>query len=139
MEQQHSVWAIDAVERFARRLLAADRSQAAELINSGLRGATEPGDTVDADEAGNGIGAVAVIAADVYPQVLVGAPDAEQLQATLDDLDTELTPARRVAAQAVLARVSLPQANEWLDGLPGEQRAAALEAVDSLAQLVATD
>ncbi|NNG35899.1 hypothetical protein [Nakamurella aerolata] len=139
MEQQNSVWDIDAVGAFARRLLAADRSQAAELINSGLRGATEPGDTVDAGEAGNGIGAVAVIAADVYPQVLDGAPDTDQLRAKLQDMDTELTPARRVAGQAVLARVSLPQGNEWLDGLADEQRQAALAAVDALAGLVAAD
>lgn len=100
--------------RFVAELTADDRSAASSRITQALRTVLEAGDDLDAAEAESGLAAVAVLVAEEDPSVLDNAPDSTALRTRLADLDTELTPARRTAAQGVITRALVPEANSWL-------------------------
>lgn len=127
-----------AARAFTEKLVAADRGAAGVLITDALRTVLEAGDDLDPAEAENGLVTVAVLVAEQEPSVLDSAPDAAALRERLTELDTELTPARRTAAQGVLVRVLVAQANSWL-----EQRSADADwpqvqaAIERLSELVA--
>lgn len=125
-------------QEFVGSLLQADPAGASDLLTKALKSVAETGDTLDAGEAERGQVAVAVLLAEERPSVLDGASQEQRLRAYLHDLDTELTPARRILCRAVVSRMAVSEENEWLDGLPDDaSRAAARALLDLLAGLLA--
>lgn len=124
-------------QEFVDALLQADPENASGLLTRALKSVAEAGDTLDAGEAARGQVAVAVLLAEERPSVLDGAPHESQFREYLHDLDTELTPARRVLCRAVVYRMGVSEENEWLDGLPDDaSRASARVLLDRLAGML---
>lgn len=130
----------DQAREFVDTLLRADPEGASDLLTKALKSVTDGAATgiLSAGEAARGQVAVAILLAEERPSLLDGAPQQEQLREYLHDLDTELTPARRILCRAVVSRLAVSQENEWLDGLPDDAaRAAAQALLDRLAGLLA--
>jgi len=53
--------------------------------------------------------------ADYQPELLDGAPDEQGLRDWLRHVDTDLTPGRRLAAEATLVRIEIDLDNQWYD------------------------
>lgn len=94
---------------------AAKGAEAGDLLTGALRGVLAPENGQVSAAAGDRAAlAVTLLLTESAPTVLEGAPDSTGLRAYLEHLDTELTPARRTAAQGVLARLLVPGDNAWL-------------------------
>ena len=76
---------------------------------------TSAGSTLPPDQVEAAIAAIALLLTEYEPSLLDGAADEVALRAWLHDVDTELTPGRRLAATAALARIELGLNNEWYD------------------------
>lgn len=127
----------DHAAQFVSSLLSVDHVAASNSVTAALRSVEEAGDTLSGKAADEGRVAVALLLAEQQPSVLAGALEEDRLREYLRDLDTELTPARRTLAEAVLNRIVLPDANDWYAGWADpEQRDAALVSVRQLADLL---
>lgn len=65
------------------------------------------------DEVDAAIAAIALLLAANDPSLLDGAADENGLRGWLHHVDTELTPGRRMAAEAALDRTEINANNEW--------------------------
>ncbi|GAA2004300.1 hypothetical protein JL107_18425 [Nakamurella flavida] len=102
-----------AVTEYLAALRDSPALGAGELMGAALRAVAQGSGVLTADDARRGLATVALLLAERTPAVLDDAPDPESLRTWLADLDTELTPARRQASEAVLRRVALPLDNAW--------------------------
>jgi len=86
-----------------------------DRLSTVIRAVTTAGSTLPPDQVEAAIAAIALLLAEYEPGLLDGAADESALREWLHDVDTELTPGRRLAATAALARIELGLNNEWYD------------------------
>lgn len=128
----------DHAAAFVQQLLDVDRGRAAERIIQALRTVEEAGDSLGPAETNEARVAVTLLLAEEDPSLLGGAAQEDRLRRYLRELDTELTPARRILAKAVVERILLPVSNAWYDAWQtADARQAALASVQRLADLLA--
>ncbi len=128
----------DQAAAFVQRLIDIGRGRAGERLVQAMRTVEEAGDSLDPLEANEGRVAVTLLLAEEEPSLLDGAAQEDRLRIYLRELDTELTPARRTLAKAVVERILLPVSNAWYDAWQtDEARQAALASVQRLADLLA--
>ena len=94
-----------------------------DRLSTAIRAVTTAGSTLPPDQVDAAIAAIALLLTEYEPSLLDGATDEAALRGWLHDVDTELTPGRRLAATAALARIELAMNNEWFDA---HQRAGSL-------------
>lgn len=128
----------DQAATFVQRLIDIGCDRAGERLVQAMRTVEEAGDSLDPLEANEGRVAVTLLLAEEEPSLLDGAAQEDRLRRYLRELDTELTPARRTLAKAVVERILLPMSNAWYDAWQtDEARRAALASVQRLADLLA--
>jgi hypothetical protein len=86
-----------------------------DRLSAAIRAVTKAGSTLPAAEVETAIAAIALLLAEYQPGLLDGAVDEQGLRAWLADVDTELTPGRKLAASAAIGRIALGLKNEWYD------------------------
>ena len=116
----HTLFHTAAATDFLATLRDSPATGAGDLLAGALRVVVQGRGELAADDAGRALVAIALLVAERDPSVLDDVPEADGLREWLADLDTELTPARRQAAEAVLRRVALPDDNAWLGQTGGD-------------------
>ena len=96
-----------------------------DRLSEAIRAVTEAGSTLPAEQVDTAIAAIALLLTEYEPSLLDGAIDEQALRGWLHTVDTELTPGRRLAASAALARIELGLDNEWF---VAHERAGTLQA-----------
>lgn len=86
-----------------------------DRLSAAIRAVTTAGSTLPPDQVDAAIAAIALLLAEYEPGLLDDAADESALREWLHDVDTELTPGRRLAASAALARIEVELNNEWYD------------------------
>ncbi len=84
-----------------------------DSLSQAVRAVTRASSTLPPDEVDSAIAAIALLLAANDPTILDGAADEEALRRWLHHVDTELTPGRRLKAEAALARMEIGENNEW--------------------------
>jgi hypothetical protein len=84
-----------------------------DRLSQAIRAVTRASSTLPPDEVDSAIAAIALLLAATDPTVLDGAADEEALRGWLHHVDTELTPGRRLKAEAALARMEIGDNNDW--------------------------
>jgi len=84
-----------------------------DRLSGAIRAVTTSGTNLPVDEVDAAIAAVTLLLSNYDPALLEGAADEQALRAWLHNVDTELTPGRRLAASAALVRIELNLDNEW--------------------------
>ena len=86
-----------------------------DRLSIAIRAVTKAGSTLPPAEVETAIAAIALLLAEYQPGLLDGAVDEQGLRDWLADVDTELTPGRKLAASAAIGRIALGLKNEWYD------------------------
>jgi|SRR6185312_3878470 len=137
MTAMQMVFASSAGTSFLDDVLAAPGAESGDLLTGALYGVLSADGEVGVDPADRALMAVTLLLVERAPQVVDDAPDPGGLRAYLEELDTELTPARITAARGVLGRLLVPAANGWHDAHEAAGTlAAAQQDVRTLAELL---
>jgi hypothetical protein len=86
-----------------------------DRLSAAIRAVTTAGSTLPPEQVDSAIAAIALLLTEYDPALLDGAVDEQALREWLHDVDTDLTPGRRLAAAAALARIEIDLDNEWYD------------------------
>jgi hypothetical protein len=86
-----------------------------DRLSGAIRAVTKAGSTLPTAEVEAAIAAIALLLAEYQPGLLDGAADETALRDWLADVDTELTPGRKLAASAAIGRIALGLNNQWYD------------------------
>jgi hypothetical protein len=134
-----TVFSSAAGAEYLRQIRGAEGAAAGDLLTGALYGVVSaPNGVVGVDAGDRALVAVALLLAEGSPDVVDDAPDPDGLRAYLDGLDTELTPARIVAARGALNRLLVPADNDWHDAHEAAGTLAGAQAdVRRLAELLA--
>jgi hypothetical protein len=97
------------------RLRTTTAGRTGDQLSSAIRAVTTAGSTLPAEEVDAALTAITLLLAEYQPDLLDGAPDEPALRDWLRHVDTELTPGRRMAAEATLVRVEIDLDNQWYD------------------------
>ncbi len=97
----------DAAGSLLVELRRATDGRTGDRLSTAIRAVTTAGSTLPPDQVEAAIAAIALLLTEYEPSLLDGAADEVALRAWLHDVDTELTPGRRLAATAALARIEL--------------------------------
>lgn len=98
------------------RLRASTDGRTGDQLSTAIRAVTTAGSTLPTDQVDAALTAITLLLAEYQPGLLDGAPDEVGLRDWLRQVDTELTPGRRLAAEATLVRIEIDLDNEWYDG-----------------------
>ena len=128
----------EAAVRLLADLRRATDGRTGDRLSAAVRAVTKAGSTLPKDEVDAAIAAIALLLSEYEPALLDGATDEPALRGWLHDVDTELTPGRRLAASAAVVRIQLNLDNEWFSAQhdAGTLRAA-LRAVHRLRDALA--
>lgn len=102
----------DAAALLADLRASAD-GRTGDQLSAALRAVALRGGTLEPAVARAALAATALLVAERQPDVLDGVPDEDAVRAWLQDVDTELTPGRRLAAEAALDRIAVGEDNGW--------------------------
>lgn len=97
------------------RLRATTDGRTGDQLSAAIRAVTTAGSVLPADEVDAALTAITLLLAEYQPELLDGAPDEAALRDWLRHVDTDLTPGRRLAAEATLVRVEIDLDNQWYD------------------------
>lgn len=97
------------------RLRSATDGRTGDQLSTAIRAVTTAGSTLPPDEVDAALTAITLLLAGYQPSLLDGAPDEDALRDWLRHVDTELTPGRRLAAEAMLVRIEIDLDNQWYD------------------------
>lgn len=97
------------------RLRATTDGRTGDQLSAAIRAVTTAGSVLPAEEVDAALTAITLLLAEHQPALLDGAPDEAALRDWLRHVDTELTPGRRMAAEAALVRVEIDLDNQWYD------------------------
>ncbi|HEY7813354.1 MAG TPA: hypothetical protein VIC62_08965 [Nakamurella sp.] len=86
-----------------------------DRLSAAIRAVTTAGSTLPTEEVDAALTAITLLLAEYQPTLLDGAPDEQALRSWLRQVDTELTPGRRMAAGAALVRIEIDLDNQWYD------------------------
>jgi len=86
-----------------------------DRLSAAIRAVTKAGSTLPTAEVESAIAAIALLLAEYQPALLDGAADEQGLRGWLANVDTELTPGRKLAASAAIGRIALGLNNHWYD------------------------
>jgi len=86
-----------------------------DRLSTAIRAVTKAGSTLPTAEVEAAIAAIALLLAEYQPGLLDGAADEQGLRGWLANVDTELTPGRKLAASAAIGRIALGLNNQWYD------------------------
>jgi hypothetical protein len=86
-----------------------------DRLSAAIRAVTTAGSTLPTEEVDAALTAITLLLAEDQPTLLDGAPDEQALRSWLRQVDTELTPGRRMAAGAALVRIEIDLDNQWYD------------------------
>jgi hypothetical protein len=97
------------------RLRSATDGRTGDQLSTAIRAVTSAGSRLPSDEVDAALTAITLLLAEYQPSLLDGAPDEDALRDWLRHVDTELTPGRRLAAEAMLVRIEIDLDNQWYD------------------------
>ncbi len=97
------------------RLRATTDGRTGDQLSAAIRAVTTAGSVLPAEEVDAALTAITLLLAEYQPDLLNGAPDEAALRDWLRHVDTELTPGRRLAAEATLVRIEIDLDNQWYD------------------------
>lgn len=97
------------------RLRATTDGRTGDQLSAAIRAVTTAGSVLPAEEVDAALTAITLLLAEYQPDLLDGAPDEAALRDWLRHVDTELTPGRRLAAEATLVRIEIDLDNQWYD------------------------
>src|SRR3954469_21068493 len=103
----------EAATAFVAELRRSTDGRTGDRLSQALRAATHSGLHLAPSEVETAIAAIALLLAATDPALLDGAADESGLRGWLEHVDTELTPGRRMAAEAALDRMQISSDNEW--------------------------
>ena len=86
-----------------------------DRLSAAIRAVTTAGSSLPAVEVDAALTAITLLLADYQPALLDGVQDESALRSWLRHVDTELTPGRRMAAEATLVRIEIDLDNQWYD------------------------
>jgi len=86
-----------------------------DRLSALIRAVTTAGSSLPTDEVDAALTAITLLLAEYQPDLLDGAPDEQSLRDWLRLVDTDLTPGRRLAAEATLVRIEIDLDNQWYD------------------------
>ena len=101
-----------AIGLLADLRLATD-GRTGDRLSGAIRAVTTSGTTLPAAEVDAAIAAITLLLSEYDASLLDGATDERALRGWLHNVDTELTPGRKLAASAALVRIELNLDNEW--------------------------
>jgi hypothetical protein len=102
-----------AAQELLAELLRATDGRTGDRLSGAIRAVTLSGSSLPRDQVDAAVASITLLLAQHEPTMLDGADNEQVLRRWLHDVDTELTPGRRLAAGAALARIGLSQDNEW--------------------------
>ena len=97
------------------RLRQSTDGRTGDQLSTAIRAVTTAGSTLPVAVVDAALAAITLLLADFQPALLDGAADEPALRSWLRQVDTELTPGRRMAAEAALTRVEIDLDNQWYD------------------------
>ena len=97
------------------RLMATTDGRTGDQLSSAIRAVTTAGSVLPPEEVDAALTAITLLLAEYQPELLDGAPDEAALRDWLRHVDNELTPGRRMAAEAALVRIEIDLENQWYD------------------------
>lgn len=103
----------DAAATLLSELRQATDGRTGDRLSKVIRVVTQSSSHLVSDEVDSAIAAIALLLAANDPTLLDGAADEHELRGWLHQVDTELTPGRRLAAKAALDRMEIGINNEW--------------------------
>ncbi len=108
------------LDTYAGRVLVSELRQSTDgrtgdRLSTAIRAVTNAGSTLPTDEVDAALTAITLLLAEYQPALLDGASDEPALRDWLRHVDTELTPGRRLAAEATLVRIAIDLDNQWYD------------------------
>jgi hypothetical protein len=86
-----------------------------DRLSGAIRAVTTAGSTLPPDEVDAAIAAITLLLSEYDSTLLDGAADEQALRGWLQQVDTDLTPGRRLAAAAALGRIELNLNNQWYE------------------------
>ncbi len=116
----------EAAATLLSELRTATDGRIGDRLSAAIRAVTRSSSHLTPDEVDSAIAAIALLLAAIDPTILDGAADENSLRGWLHHVDTELTPGRRLKAEAALARIEIGANNEWY---AAHERAGTLPAV----------
>ncbi len=106
----------EAAAALLSELRQATDGRTGDRLSKTVRTVVSASSHLTADEVDTAIAAIALLLAANDPTLLDGAADEVGLRGWLHHVDTELTPGRRMVAQAALDRMEISANNEWYTG-----------------------
>ncbi len=103
----------DAAATLLTELRKATDGRIGDRLSAAIRAVTRSSSQLPPQEVDSAIAAIALLLASNDPAILDGAADEDSLRGWLHHVDTELTPGRRLKAEAALDRMELGDNNEW--------------------------
>ena len=110
----------EAAAAFLTELRQTTDGRTGDRLSKALRAATHSSSHLAPAEVDTAIAAIALLLAANDPTLLDGAVDEDGLRGWLHHVDTELTPGRRMAAEAALDRMLISSDNEWYAALEAD-------------------
>ncbi len=105
--------ATPTAQDFLQQLRRTTGGTIGDRLSTAIRAVTAAGSTLPTDQVDAAITAITLLLAEYQPSLLDRAPDEAALRDWLHHVDTELTPGRRLAAEAALVRMEIDLDNEW--------------------------
>lgn len=111
----HQFLRTDAGRALLSRLRVTTDGRTGDQLSAAIRAVTTAGSMLPPAEVDAALTAITLLLAEYQPDLLDGAPDEDALRDWLRHVDTELTPGRRLAAEATLGRIAIKLDNQWYD------------------------
>jgi len=102
-----------AAHAFLGQLRRATDGRTGDRLSTAIRAVTSARSHLAVDEVEAAIAAITLLLAEYQPSLLDGVQDEPALRDWLRQVDTDLTPGRRLAAEAALVRMEIDLDNEW--------------------------
>ena len=106
----------DAAATMLSELRTAIDGRIGDRLSQAIRAITRSSSRLPPPEVDSAIAAIALLLAGNDPTILDGAADEDALRGWLRHVDVELTPGRRLKAEAALDRMEIGADNEWYTG-----------------------
>lgn len=113
--EPHQFLRTDAGRALLTRLRSTTDGRTGDQLSAAIRAVTIAGSMLPPAEVDAALTAITLLLVDYQPDLLDGAPDEGAVREWLRHVDTELTPGRRLAAEAALRRIEIELDNEWHD------------------------
>lgn len=125
VHEPHPFLRSDAGRTLLTRLRTTTDGRTGDQLSAAIRAVTTAGSMLPPAQVDAALTAITLLLAEYQPDLLDGAPDEDAVRDWLRHVDTELTPGRRLAAEAAVVRIEIDLDNEWYAAHVADGTAAA--------------